>query len=48
MSDLLFFGQAERALSLIVRVLRDRPRDREALYREGVALSGLTLRSARE
>ena len=38
--NLLFFGQTERALPLIVRVLRDRPQDWEALYREGVALAG--------
>ena len=36
--NLLYFGQVERALPLIVRVLRDRPQNWEAIYREGVAL----------
>jgi tetratricopeptide (TPR) repeat protein len=39
--NLLLFGQAERALPTILRVLRDQPRDWEALYREGLALATL-------
>jgi predicted Zn-dependent protease len=39
--NLLFFGQAERALPVISGVLRDRHQDWEVLYRAGVALASL-------
>jgi tetratricopeptide (TPR) repeat protein len=39
--NLLLFGQYERALVLTERLLRERPRHWEGLYREGLALASL-------
>jgi tetratricopeptide (TPR) repeat protein len=39
--NVLLFGRHERALPLLERILRERPKDWEALYREGFALVGL-------
>ena len=39
--NLMFYKQAERALPTIARVLRDHPRNWEALYREGMCLAQL-------